>query len=54
MEQETSTSLISQFSFLDYAIVVSLIGITTYWYFSKNKNSQNEFDANSIKTFSLE
>nr|XP_027203327.1 NADPH--cytochrome P450 reductase-like [Dermatophagoides pteronyssinus] len=56
MEQadvQTQASLIAQFSVLDYAIVVSLIGITTYWLLSKKK-SQHDFDASSIKTFALE
>ncbi|KAH7637560.1 nadph--cytochrome p450 reductase-like [Dermatophagoides farinae] len=50
---QTQASLIAQFSVLDYAIVVSLIGITTYWLLSKKK-TQNDFDASSIKTFALE
>ena len=49
---QTQASLIAQFSVLDYAIVVSLIGITTYWLLSKKK-TQNDFDASSIKTFAL-
>lgn len=56
MEQadvQTQASLIAQFSVLDYAIVVSLIGVTTYWLLSKKK-SQHDFDASSIKTFALE
>lgn len=48
-----SEGFLAQFSLLDYAIVISLVGISTYWFFFKKK-STNEFDASSIKTFALE
>lgn len=49
----TTQSLVAQFSMLDYAIVASLVGISTYWFFFMRKN-KNEFDASTIKTFALE
>lgn len=53
MESEVAESFISQFSLLDYAIVISLIGLSTYWFMFRKK-ANNEFDASSIKSFSLE
>ncbi|KAI2795909.1 hypothetical protein BLOT_016382 [Blomia tropicalis] len=53
MDNETNQSILAQFSALDYAIVISLVGISTYWFFFKKK-ATSEFDASSIKTFALE
>lgn len=53
MDPVASESFLSQFSVLDYAIVISLVGLSTYYFFFKKKAS-NEFDASSIKTFALE
>lgn len=47
-------SLLAQMSYLDYAIVMGLIAASTYWFLFKKKDTRNEFDASSIKTFSLE
>ncbi|KPM11726.1 NADPH-cytochrome P450 reductase-like protein [Sarcoptes scabiei] len=42
----------AQISLFDYAIVASLIGLASYWFWFKK--SDNEFDVETIKTFSIE
>jgi NADPH-ferrihemoprotein reductase len=43
----------SYLSVVDYAIVLSLIGLGSYWLFLRKKKS-SDFDTSSIKTFSIE
>jgi hypothetical protein len=43
----------SYLSLVDYAIVLSLIGLGSYWLFLRKKKS-SDFDTSSIKTFSIE
>ena len=52
---ETIEDNASYLSFVDYLIVLSLIGLGSYyWLFMRNKNKKSELDTSSIKTFSIE
>lgn len=49
----SEASFLAQFSLLDFAIVIGVVGIASYYWMGRKKTS-NEFDASSIKTFALE
>lgn len=49
----SDASFLAQFSMLDYAIVIGIIGFSAY-YLRNRKKTSNEFDASSIRTFALE
>ena len=52
METEIQSSE-SFMGLIDYAIVLSLVGLGTYYFFLR-KNKTTEFDTSSIKPFTME